>query len=53
MPHEVMSDTLKRVAHAIVTGVLDRGAVPAEVLDHVAGMIRFYESEEGEAARDE
>ena len=41
------------VAYAIVTGVLDRKAVPAEVLDHVARMIRFYEERAGEAARDE
>jgi hypothetical protein len=41
------------VAYAIVSGVLDRKAVPAEVLDHVARLIRFYESEQGEAARGE
>ena len=41
------------VAYAIVTGVLDRKAVPAEVLDHVAGMIRFYEDRASEAARNE
>src|SRR5438128_10039987 len=41
------------VAYAIVTGVLDRKAVPAEVLDHVARMIRFYEERAGEATRDE
>jgi len=41
------------VAYAIVTGVLDRKAVPAEVLDHVARLIQFYQSEQGEAARDE
>lgn len=34
------------VAYAIVTGVLGREAVPVEVLDHVAGMIQFYESEQ-------
>ncbi len=34
------------VAYAIATGVLDREAVPAEVLNHVAGMIQFYESEQ-------
>jgi len=34
------------VAYAIVTGVLGREAVPAEVLDHVAGMIQFYEDEQ-------
>src|SRR5216110_558123 len=31
------------VAYASVRGVLERKAVPAEVLDHVARMIRFYE----------
>ena len=41
------------VAYAIVTGVLDRKAVPAEVLDHVARMIRFYEERASEAARNE
>src|SRR2546425_883413 len=41
------------VAYAIVRGVLDRKAVPPEVLDHVAGMIRFYEERAGEVARDE
>ena len=41
------------VAYAIVTGVLDRKEVPAEVRDHVARLIQFYQSEQGEAARDE
>jgi hypothetical protein len=37
------------VAHAIATGVLDRAAVPVEVLDNVAGLIEFYESQEEES----
>ena len=37
------------VAYAIAMGVLDREAVPAEVLDHVTGMIQFYESERAES----
>src|SRR5256712_145001 len=41
------------VAYAIVTGVLDRKAAPAEVLDHVARMIRFYEERASDAARNE
>ena len=32
------------IAHAIATGALDRAAVPAEVLDHVVGLIEFYET---------
>lgn len=38
-----------QVAYAIVTGALDRAAVPAELLDHLAGLIRFYESEQAES----
>ena len=34
------------VAHAIVTGVLDRTRVDREVLDFLAPAIQFYESEE-------
>lgn len=37
------------VAYAIATGVLDRDAVPAEVLNHVARIIQFYESERAES----
>jgi len=33
------------VAYAIATGVLDRKAIPAELLKHLAGAIEFYESE--------
>ena len=33
------------VAYAIVTGVLDRKAVPAELLEHLARAIEFYEAE--------
>src|SRR5947208_14991575 len=40
------------VAYAIVTGVLDRKAVPAEVLGHVARRIRLYEERAGEATRE-
>jgi hypothetical protein len=29
------------LANAIVTGALDRAAVPAEVLDHLAGLLKF------------
>jgi hypothetical protein len=34
------------VAYAIAAGILDRGTIPAELLDHLAGALRFYESEE-------
>ncbi len=34
------------VAYAIAAGILDRTAVPAEVLDHLAGLIEFYEREQ-------
>lgn len=37
------------VAHAVVAGILDRAAVPTAVLDHVARMIHFYESERAES----
>ena len=35
------------VAFAISTGVLDRDTIPAELLEHLAGAMRFYE--EGQA----
>jgi|SRR5215468_3739316 len=34
------------VAAAIATGVLSRETIPAELLDHLAGAIRFYEQEQ-------
>ena len=34
------------VAFAITTGVLGRGTIPAELLEHLAGSIRFYEEDE-------
>jgi hypothetical protein len=34
------------VAYAITTGVLDRETIPAELLDHLAGAIRFYEEQQ-------
>jgi hypothetical protein len=37
------------VAHAIVTGVLDRSAIPAELLEHLAGAIAFQESQRATA----
>lgn len=33
------------VAFAITTGVLSRDGIPAELLDHLAGSLRFYEEE--------
>lgn len=36
------------VGHAIATGVLDRAAVPAELLDHLAGLLEFYKDERAE-----
>jgi hypothetical protein len=33
------------VAHAIVTGVVDRGQVPDELIDHLRRTIEFYETE--------
>jgi len=33
------------VAFAITTGVLSRDSIPAELLDHLAGPLRFYEEE--------
>jgi hypothetical protein len=34
------------VAYAIVEGILDRRAIPAEVLDYLARTIEFYEREQ-------
>jgi hypothetical protein len=33
------------VAYAVVEGVLDRTAMPDELLEHLAGMIAFYQEE--------
>jgi hypothetical protein len=33
------------VAHAIVTGVLDRSTIAPELLEHLAGALGFYESQ--------
>lgn len=33
------------VAFAITTGVLSRDTIPTELLDHLAGPLRFYEEE--------
>jgi hypothetical protein len=38
------------VAHAIVTGVLDKNKIPPELLEHLAAWIKFYEDRE--AARE-
>ena len=34
------------VAYAITAGVLERQTIPAELLDHLAGPLRFYESDQ-------
>ena len=34
------------VAHAITGGVLDRQTIPAELLDHLARALAFYESQQ-------
>ena len=34
------------VAHAITVGVLDRQTIPAELLDHLARALAFYESQQ-------
>jgi hypothetical protein len=34
------------VAHAIVTGVLDKDKIPRELLEHLAASIKFYEDRE-------
>jgi hypothetical protein len=31
------------VAHAIVTGVLDKDKIPPELLEHLAKWLKFYE----------
>ncbi len=36
------------VAFAITTGVLGRETIPAELLEHLAGALRFYEEEAGD-----
>jgi hypothetical protein len=36
------------VAFAITTGVLGRESIPAELLEHLAGALRFYEEERGD-----
>jgi hypothetical protein len=33
------------VAYAISSGMLAREAIPADLLDHLAGAIEFYQSE--------
>jgi hypothetical protein len=33
------------VAHAIVTGILDRSTIAPELLEHLAGALKFYESQ--------
>ena len=33
------------VAYAITAGILDRRVIPAELLDHLAGPLQFYERE--------
>jgi|SRR6266540_1514852 len=35
-----------QVAHAIVTGVLDRANIPGELLEHLARALSFYEAEQ-------
>jgi hypothetical protein len=40
------------VAFAITNGVLARETVPAEVLEHLAGALRFYEEVQADASRD-
>ena len=34
------------VAYAITVGVLDRRTIPAELLDHLATALAFYESQQ-------
>jgi hypothetical protein len=43
------------VAHAIVTGVLDKNKIPPELLEQLAAWIKFYEDREaaGETQEDE
>jgi hypothetical protein len=45
-----IDDTL--VAHAIVTGLLPRETVPAELLEALEPIIAFYEREQAEPDRD-
>jgi hypothetical protein len=33
------------VAYAIVTGIVDRGKVPAELMEHLARLVKHYEEE--------
>jgi hypothetical protein len=40
------------VAFAITTGVLARDTIPAELLEHLAGALRFYEEVQADAAGD-
>lgn len=39
------SNLVAPVAYAIVAGIVDRTAVPGELLEHLTGMIEFYEKE--------
>jgi hypothetical protein len=40
------------VAFAITTGVLAREMIPAELLEHLAGALRFYEEVQADGSRD-
>ena len=40
------------VAFAITTGVLARQTIPAELLEHLAGALRFYEEDQTDDRRD-
>jgi hypothetical protein len=40
------------VAFAITTGVLARDTIPAELLEHLAGALRFYEEVQADGPRD-
>src|SRR5262245_140177 len=40
------------VAFAIMTGVLKRDTIPGELLDHLAGAIRFYEEDRATSEED-
>ena len=39
------------VAYAITAGILDRQTIPAELLDHLARALAFYESQAGDVVR--
>ena len=39
------SNLVAPVAYAIAVGIVDRTAVPGELLEHLTGMIEFYEKE--------